>query len=47
MTIEQVKEEAKRRFGKELTDEQAKALLEKYGGELTDEQLDGVAGGII
>ena len=47
MTIEQVKEEAKKRFDKDLTDEQAKALLEKYGGELTDEQLDDVAGGII
>ena len=47
MTIEQVKEEAKKRFDWDLMDEQAQALLEKYGGELTDEQLDGVAGGII
>lgn len=47
MTIEQVKAEAKKRFGQDLTDEQAQALLEKYGGELTDEQPDGVAGGII
>lgn len=47
MTIEQVKEEARKRFGRDLTDERAQALLEKYGGELTDEQLDGVAGGII
>ena len=46
MTMEQVKEEAKKRFDKDLTDEQAQDLLEK-GGELTDEALDGVAGGII
>lgn len=47
MTVEQVKEEAKKRFDRDLTDEEAQALLEKYGGELTDEQLEGVAGGII
>lgn len=47
MTIEQVKAEAKKRFDRDLTDEQAQALLDQYGGELTDEQLDGVAGGII
>ena len=45
MTIEQVKAEAKKRFDKDLTDEEAQALLEK-GCELTDEVLDGVAGGI-
>lgn len=47
MTIEQIKEEAKERFGKDLTDEQAQALLENYGGELTDEDLENVAGGFV
>ena len=46
MTIEQVKAEAKKKFGKDLTDEQAQALLEK-GSELTDEVLEAVAGGVI
>lgn len=44
MNIEQVKAEAKKQFDKELTDEQAQALLEK-GGELTDEVLEAVTGG--
>ena len=46
MTIEQVKEEAKKRFDKDLTDEQAQALLEAHpAGELQDEELADVAGG--
>lgn len=46
MTIEQVKEEAKKRFDKELTDEQAQAWLEAHpAGELQDEELADVAGG--
>lgn len=45
MTIEQVKAEAKKRFDKDLTDEQAKAWLEKQADELADEDLEAVAGG--
>lgn len=46
MTIEQVKEEAKKRFDKDLTDEQAQAFLEAHpAGELQDEELADVAGG--
>ena len=46
MTIEQVKAEAKKRFDKDLTDEQAQAWLAAHpAGELSDEQLDKVAGG--
>ena len=46
MTIEQVKEEAKKRFNKDITDEQAKAWLEAHPtGELQDEELENVAGG--
>ena len=46
MTIEQVKEEAKKRFDKDLTDEQAQAWLEAHPpGELQDEELENVAGG--
>ena len=47
MTIEQVKAEAKKRFQKDLTDEQAQALLEEYGGELSDEHLQQVTGGVV
>lgn len=47
MTIEQIKETAKKRLGKDLTDEQAQALLENYGGALTDEDLEKVAGGFV
>ena len=46
MTVEQVKEEAKKRFDKDLTDEQAQAWLEAHPpGELQDEELENVAGG--
>lgn len=45
MTIEQVKEEAKKRFGQNLTDEEAHALLDQYGGEMSDEALGSVSGG--
>lgn len=46
MTIEQVKEEAKKRFGRELTDEQAQEWLDGHGAaELSAEELDSVAGG--
>lgn len=45
MTIEQVKAEAKKRFNKDLTDQEAQAALEKYGGQLSDEELEAVAGG--
>ena len=46
MTIEQVKAEAKKKFGKDLTDEQAQAWLEAHpAGELQDEELENVAGG--
>lgn len=44
-TIEQIKEEAKKRFQKDLTDEQAQAWLEAHpAGELQDEELENVAG---
>ena len=46
MTIEQVKAEAKKRFDKDLTDEQAQAWLDAHpAGELQDEELADVAGG--
>lgn len=46
MTIEQVKAEAKKRFDKDLTDEQAQAWLDAHHtGELQDEELESVAGG--
>lgn len=46
MTIEQVKEEAKKRFDRELTDEQAQEWLNAHTtGELQDNELDDVAGG--
>lgn len=46
MTIEQVKEEAKKRFDRELTDEQAQEWLNAHtAGELQDNELDSVAGG--
>ena len=46
MTIEQVKEEAKKRFDKELTDEQARAWLDAHpAGGLQDNELADVAGG--
>ncbi len=46
MTAEEVKKLAKERCGKDLTDEQAKALAARTeDGELSDEMLDEVAGG--
>ena len=46
MTVEEVKKLAKEQYGKELTDEQAKALAARSDdGELSDEMLDEVAGG--
>lgn len=47
MTIEQVKEEAKKRFDKDLTGEQAQAWLEAHSaGELREEDLENITGGI-
>lgn len=47
MTIEQVKEEAKKKFGKDLTDEQAQAILKGSGlGELSAQVLEEVTGGV-
>ena len=46
MTIEQIKEEAKKRFNKDITDEQAQAILENYcSGELSAQILEKVTGG--
>ena len=46
MTIEQIKEEAKKRLDREITDEQAQAWLDAHpAGELSDEELENVAGG--
>lgn len=46
MTIEQIKAEAKKRFGQELTDEQAKVILESHGSqELSAHVLEKVIGG--
>ena len=47
MTIEQIKAEAKK-FGKDLTDEQAEAILKGYGwGELSAQMLEEVTGGVL
>lgn len=46
MTIEQIKAEAKKRFGQDLTDEQAEAILESHSSEeLSAQSLEEVAGG--
>lgn len=46
MTIEQIKAEAKKRFGQDLTDEQAEAVLKSDGSEeLSANALEEVAGG--
>ena len=46
MNIKQVKEEAKKRFGKDITDEQAQAWLDAHPtGKIQDEELENVAGG--
>ena len=48
MTIEQVKAEVKKRFDRDLTDEQARVFLEAHpAGELSEEELNDVAGGGI
>ena len=48
MNINQVKEEAKKRFDKDLTDEQAQAWLEAHpAGELSEEDLNQVTGGVF
>ena len=47
MTFEQAKEEAKKRFDRALTDEEARAFLEAHpAGELSEEDLNQVTGGI-
>lgn len=46
MTIEQIKAEAKKRFGQDLTDEQAEAILENHSSEeLSAQVLEEVTGG--
>ena len=46
LSLEQVKAEAKKRFKKDITDEQANAWLDTHGSkELSDKDLDNVAGG--
>lgn len=46
MTIEQVKAEARKRFGQDLTDEQAEAILKSNGSEeLSARALEEVTGG--
>lgn len=48
MNIEQIKEEAKKRFDKDLTDEQARAFLEAHpAGGLSEEELNQVSGGVF
>ena len=48
MTIEQVKAEVKKRFDRDLTDEQARVFLEAHpAGELSEEELNQVTGGGI
>ena len=46
LTIEQIKEEAKKRFNKDITDEQAQAILENHcSEELSAQALEEVTGG--
>lgn len=46
MTIEQIKAEAKKRFGQDITDEQAEAILENHSSEeLSAQVLEEVTGG--
>ena len=47
MTVEEVKKLAKEQYGKDLTDEQAREVLNKAAasGELSDEELEAVGGG--
>lgn len=47
LSLEQVKAEAKKRFSKDLTDEQAQAYLDaNLSGELREEDLEKITGGI-
>lgn len=46
MTIEQVKAEVKKRFGRDITDQEAKAWLESSSArELQEDELQNAAGG--
>lgn len=49
MTVEEVKKLVKEQYGRDITDEQARAVLEKAQasakGELSDEALESVSGG--
>ena len=46
MTIEQVKEQVKKLHNKDITDQQAQAILDKHpGGELSESELGAVSGG--
>lgn len=47
MTVEEIKQQAKERCGKELTDEEAEKLLAatQAEGELSEADLEGVSGG--
>ena len=46
MTIEQVKEQVKKLHNKDITDQQAQAILDEHGGELSDEELGVISGGV-
>lgn len=47
LSLEQVKAEAKKRFNKDLTDEQAQAYLDANpSGELREDDLEKISGGI-
>lgn len=52
MTCEDIKKVVKEQYGKDITDDEANALLKKAeetasaSGELSDEELDGVSGGM-
>ena len=47
MTIEQVKAEVKKRFGRDITDQEAKAWLESSSArELQEDELQNAAGGM-
>lgn len=47
MTLEQIKAEAKKKLGREITDAEAQAWLSAHsGGELRDGELEDVSGGV-
>lgn len=47
MTIEQVKEQVKKLHNKDITDQQAQAILDKHpSGELSESELGSVVGGV-